>query len=176
MKMMYGKNIGFIEWIKMKFGKSPVTEECEEEVNPREYMHARISGDKKKLEKYDHILALDSIKNYNTAPQEFNEKILGYSDAVVQNALRNIDFSQLACALFGANQAVLEKICSQLSRRAANMLLEEMQDAIRAVNYNINNVFGSNLREEVQQLTKGEIETMRQRFLDLLAREAERED
>ncbi|GBR75459.1 hypothetical protein NO2_0134 [Candidatus Termititenax persephonae] len=174
MKMMSGKTVGFIEGKKVH-DKGKESDWGFKEFTRADYIQAYYSHDEEALARYEYIIALRDIERYETAPPEFNEKIIGYSDAVMQNALRNIDFVELYRALLGANRAALEKIIGQLSRRAGNIVLEDILQAIRVIDGDISYMFGSDLGVEIQQLAKVKIVAARQKLLDLLASEAERE-
>ncbi|RMF42420.1 MAG: flagellar motor switch protein FliG [Planctomycetota bacterium] len=55
------------------------------------------------------------------------EDLLKLSDKDIQTVLKNVETSQWAMALKGASQALQEKILSNMSQRAAEMLREEME-------------------------------------------------
>ena len=59
------------------------------------------------------------------------EDILGIEDRSVQQILGQVDVGTLAAALSGAEDAVTDKVFKNLSRRAADMLKEELQFAGR---------------------------------------------
>jgi flagellar motor switch protein FliG len=55
------------------------------------------------------------------------DDILDLDDRAVQQILGQIDVNTLAAALSGAEEAISEKILKNLSRRASDMLKEELQ-------------------------------------------------
>lgn len=59
------------------------------------------------------------------------EDILGIEDRSVQQILGQVDVGTLAAALAGADDQISEKVFKNLSRRAADMLKEELQFAGR---------------------------------------------
>jgi hypothetical protein len=67
--------------------------------------------------------ALDSF-----IPLKF-DVLLKLDDAAVQKVLREVDFYDLARALKNAQEAIKEKIFSNMSKRAAQMLKEDMDCA-----------------------------------------------
>jgi flagellar motor switch protein FliG len=59
------------------------------------------------------------------------EDLLGVEDRSVQQILGQVDVGTLAAALSGAEDAITDKVFKNLSRRAADMLKEELQFAGR---------------------------------------------
>ena len=59
------------------------------------------------------------------------EDLLGVEDRSVQQILGQVDVGTLAAALSGAEEAITDKVFKNLSRRAADMLKEELQFAGR---------------------------------------------
>jgi len=59
------------------------------------------------------------------------EDILGIEDRAVQQILGQVDVGTLAAALSGAEDAISDKVFKNLSRRASDMLKEELQFAGR---------------------------------------------
>jgi flagellar motor switch protein FliG len=59
------------------------------------------------------------------------EDLLGVEDRAVQQILGQVDVGTLAAALFGAEEQITDKVFRNLSRRAADMLKEELQFAGR---------------------------------------------
>jgi flagellar motor switch protein FliG len=55
------------------------------------------------------------------------EDIVKFSNKDVQQLLKNVESSQLAMALKGASEELKEKILSNMSMRAADLLREEME-------------------------------------------------
>ena len=54
------------------------------------------------------------------------EDITKFSDRDIQSVLKNVESSQWAMALKGASEELKEKILNNMSKRAADMLREEM--------------------------------------------------
>jgi flagellar motor switch protein FliG len=55
------------------------------------------------------------------------DTILNLDDKSVQKILREVDYQEIAKALKGENEAIQEKIFNNMSRRAAQMLKEDMK-------------------------------------------------
>jgi flagellar motor switch protein FliG len=55
------------------------------------------------------------------------EDILSIADRSLQEALRTVESSKLAVALYGADEEIAQKICSNISERAGAMLDEEIK-------------------------------------------------
>jgi len=77
---------------------------------------------------YAKIVSENTPFSLNTLmPAKFQEMILALENRAIQKVFREVDLRELAIALKGCNEAVLEKAFKNMSKRAAQMMKEDTE-------------------------------------------------